>query len=269
MDLIRELCAWLCEGIYTLIAGLYNLFMNISRVELLTSDQIHPIYQRITMILTIVMVFYVTFETVKFVIQPDQFSDKEKGASKIVIRMVLVVLLIAFVPQIFSTAYWVQNKIFDTQVFSKVILGKQNVESDEFGKNLSYNILSMFYSLDTESFSESELEKAKCEKVPCKQLVAMNYNQLRTEGKLTLLAEGINGKDKNFTDPSTGSKVKKYYINFNGLFAVGVGAFIAYMLLLYCVDAGVRVVQLLYLQIIAPIPIMAYLSQLYLQIFSL
>lgn len=258
-DGLRTLCAWLCSAIYMLIAGLYDLFMNISRVELLTSDQIQPIYQRITMILTIVMVFYVTFETVKFVIQPEQFSDKEKGAQKIVIRMVMVVLLIAFVPQIFSGAYWVQNKIFDTQVFSKVILGKQSVNSDEFGKNLSYNIFSMFYSLDTESFSESELESKKCGSIPCKQVVLMNYNQLQTEGKLTLIYEGLNESGKT-TDSTTGEKVEKYYINFNGLFAVVVGGFIAYMLLLYCVDAGVRVVQLLYLQIIAPIPIMGYLS---------
>lgn len=259
IDGLRLLCAWLCEAIYGLIAGLYDLFMNISRVELLTSEQIHPIYQRITMILTIVMVFYVTFETVKFVIQPEQFSDKEKGASKIVIRMVSVVLLIAFVPQIFSGAYWVQNKIFDTQVFSKVILGKQDVNSDEFGKNLSYNIFSMFYSLDTQFYSESELESQKCDNIPCKQVVLMNYNQLKTEGKLTFLTEGLNESGKT-TDPNTGEKVERYYINFNGLFAVGVGAFIAYMLLLYCVDAGVRVIQLLYLQVIAPIPIMAYLS---------
>ena len=258
-DGLRTLCAWLCEGIYMLVASLYDLFINISRVELLTSEQIQPIYQRITMILTIVMVFYVTFEAVKFVIQPEQFSDKEKGAQKIVIRMVLVVLLIAFVPQIFSGAYWVQNKIFDTQVFSKVILGKQNVDSDQFGKNLSYNIFSMFYSLDTQAFSESDLESEKCGSIPCKQVVLMNYNQLQTEGKLTFLTEGLNESGK-AEDPNTGEKVERYYINFNGLFAVGVGAFIAYMLLLYCVDAGVRVVQLLFLQIIAPIPIMGYLS---------
>lgn len=259
-DGLRTLCAWLCQAIYILIAGLYDLFINISRVELLTSDHIQPIYQRITMILTIVMVFYVTFEAVKYVIQPEQFSDKEKGAQKIVLKMVAVVVLIAFVPKIFSGAYWVQNKIFDTQVFSKVILGKQDVSTDQFGKNLSYNIFNMFYSLDEESFTKKELEEENnCEDMTCKQLVALNLYTLQSEGRMPYLTTGINSKDK-VTENTTGNKVEKYYISFNGLFAVGVGAFIAYMLLLYCVDAGVRVIQLLFLQIIAPIPIMGYLS---------
>lgn len=260
INILRSVCAFFCDFAYRLIANLYDLFINISRVELLTSKQIQPIYQRITMILTIVMVFYVTFETVKFVIQPDKFSDKEKGASKIVLRMGAVVLLIAFVPQLFSGAYWVQNKIFDTQVFSKVILGKQNIDSSEFGKNLSYNVFSMFYSLEKDAFTESELESQNnCGSLPCKQVVLMNYNQLQTEGKLTFINEGLNEKGKT-TDENTGETFETYYIRFNGLFAVIVGGFIAYMLLLYCIDAGVRVVQLLFLQIIAPIPIMAYLS---------
>lgn len=264
MDLLRTLCAWLCQAIYWLIAGLYDLFMNISRVELLTNDDIQPIYQRVTMILTIVMVFYVTFQAVKFVIQPDGFSDKEKGASKIVLKMVGVVLLIAFVPQIFSGAYWVQNKIFDNQVIPKVILGKSSVDSQQFGKNMAYNIMNMFYYTNEAAFTKNQLENENhCgytfNKMPCKQIVSMTLHQLQTEGKLSLLTVGLNDKDK-VVEKNTGKRVEEYYIEFNGLFAVGVGAFIAYMLLLYCIDAGVRVVQLLFLQIIAPIPIMGYLS---------
>ena len=156
IDALRGLGAVLCNAIYPLIAILYDLFMKVSRVELLTSDYIQPIYQRITMILTIVMVFYVTFEMVKFVVEPDNFSNKEKGAPKIVLRMVLVVILIAFVPRIFGIAYKVQNKIFDTQVFSKVILGTSETKTDQLGKNLSHNIFNMFYYVDDESFTTKE-----------------------------------------------------------------------------------------------------------------
>lgn len=259
-DGLRSLGAVLCQVIYMLIAGLYDLFINISRVELLSSENIQPIYQRITMILTIVMVFYVTFETVKFVIQPEQFSDKEKGASKIVLRMILVVLLIAFVPKIFTWGYQIQNKIFDTQVFSKVILGKKDVNVGEFGKNLSYNVFNMFYKADEESFTKEQLEsEPNCDKIPCKNVVMLNLSKLRTDGNLPSLHVGLNNKG-DVIDEGSGQKIQKYYINFNWIFAVGVGAFVAYILLLYCIDAGVRVVQLLFLQIIAPIPIMGYLS---------
>ena len=130
-DLLRELCAWLCEFIYQLIAWLDELFGNVSRVEILKpdSDAVKSIYQRITMILTIVMIFYVTFETVKYVMQPESFSDKEKGGGKLVLKMILVVILIAFVPDIFKWTNKFQNVIFDNQIFSQVILGKQTIDT--------------------------------------------------------------------------------------------------------------------------------------------
>lgn len=259
-DLLRGLWGSLCQFFYWLIAWLYDLFINISRVEFLTSENIKPIYQRITMILTIIMVFYVTFEVVKYVIQPEEFSDKEKGASKLVLKMVLVVIMIAFVPQIFSWAYKLQNAIFDNQIFSKVILGKQTANTEEFGRTFSANILGMFYYTDQETWSQKELEEdAKCENVPCRNIVTMNLNSLVEYGEIPLMHVGLTSKGKK-TDEGTGSGVNKYYIHFDGLFATIVGGFIVYMLVLYCVDAGVRVAQLAFLQIVAPIPIIGYLA---------
>ena len=195
ISVLRGLGAVLCNAIYPLIAILYDLFMKVSRVELLTSDYIQPIYQRVTMILAIVMVFYVTFEMVKFVVEPDNFSSKDKGAPKIVVRMILVVVLIAFVPKIFSIAYQIQNKIFDTQIFSKIILGKTEIETDQLGKNLSYNIFSMFYYVDDESFTAKELEeKANCDEMPCKQLVSINLYKFQQDGKFPMINSGLSSK---------------------------------------------------------------------------
>ena len=83
------------------------------------------------------MLFYVTFQTVKYVIEPDKFSDKEQGAGKVVTKMILVVLLIAMVPQIFSLAYTLQNSILKNQIFSKIILGKQDTDVTTYGRSFS------------------------------------------------------------------------------------------------------------------------------------
>ena len=108
--ILRNIWASLCQLIYKLVAFLYELFMNVAKVKLLTQDDIKPIYQRITLILAIVMVFYVSFEVVKYIISPDTITDKEKGASGVVKRMIIVVVLIAMVPTMFEKAYEV-NKI--------------------------------------------------------------------------------------------------------------------------------------------------------------
>ena len=127
---LRVVAAMVCKLIYKLIALIYELFMTIARVNILSSEEIAPIYQRVTMILTIVMVFYITFEFVKYVVQPDTINDKEKGAGNVALKMIVVILLIAFVPRIFTMAYDLQGRIIDNQAISKIILGNTNIEID-------------------------------------------------------------------------------------------------------------------------------------------
>lgn len=261
-DKLRELWASLCQFIYKGIAWVYELFMNISKIEILSSDDIQPIYQRITMILAIIMVFYVTFEFVKFVIEPDKMTDKEKGASSIVKRMVIVVVLIAFVPNIFSLAYKAQNAIFDNQVFSKVILGKQNIKVGSYGKTFASNMFGMFYYVDEETWIElgKDPDDLDCEKLKCKQVVNLNLQSLSNQGDMPWLLYGITEKTKAASPTINNKKDQVYNITFDWLLAIGAGGFIFYILVLYCIDAGSRVAKLAFLQIIAPIPIIGYLS---------
>lgn len=254
-EIFRGLMALLCQAIYPLIAFLYNLFINISKVNILSSDTIKPIYQRVTMILTIIMIFYVTFEFVKFIVQPDGISDKEKGVGKIVYKMIAVVVLIALVPDIFTGAMKLQGAIVDKNVIGKVILGTGGNVGDNFGTNFSSQIFSMFYNLNEEYADE------ECDDIPCGAVVGMNIKSLRENGHLKYLTAGLNaGGEVTITQDGQEHKMNVSYINFDGLFAVVVGVFIGYILILYCIDVGVRWAQLVYLQIIAPIPIIGFLS---------
>ena len=115
------LWARLCSIVYGLIVLAFNLFTEVSQLDILSADKVNGIYQRLTMIITIVMVFYITFEFIKYVISPDTISDKEKGAGKVVARIVTAILLIAFVPTIFSWGYKIQQRILDTNVIPVVI----------------------------------------------------------------------------------------------------------------------------------------------------
>ena len=78
--------AFLCSIIYGLITGLFNIFDRLTNMDLLDQSNINinGIYQRMTMIITIIMIFYITFEFVKYVLQPDTINDKEKGVEGII-----------------------------------------------------------------------------------------------------------------------------------------------------------------------------------------
>ena len=53
---------------------------------------------------------------------------------------------------------------------------------------------------------------------------------------------------------------KVYYATFHGLEALLVGGFVLWVLLMYTITLAVRVVKLAFLRIIAPVPILSYLS---------
>ena len=55
---------------------------------------------------------------------------------------------------------------------------------------------------------------------------------------------------------------EKYIIDFDGggLLALFIGIIILYVIVIFTIQVGVRVIQLAYLQIIAPIPIVMYLT---------
>ena len=161
---IRVLCAYICQFLYSAIAGIFNVFMKIATYSFVDVD-VKNIYTRVTVILELIMVFYVSFEFVKYIVQPETISDKEKGVSKIGLRIVVVVLAIAFVPSIFDYAYKLQGAIINNGVISKIILGK-NISEDEDttpGGTFSTLMLDTFYHYDEDLHGDQECEKnIKC-----------------------------------------------------------------------------------------------------------
>lgn len=254
VKVLRSLAAVICNFLYRIIATMYQLFMTISRLDILSSDQIAPIYQRITMILTIVMTFYITFEFVKYTIQPDMMTDKDKGMGNILQRIVLVVIMIAFVPTIFRFAYSLQSRIVESQLISKVLLGRTNTNYVSYGNEFSAVMLNLFYDVDPDNCSN--MRKGDCTKAST--TVTNNLNNLKTKGTVDIASDINLAADEEFNLVPLLAEIDPA-IKFDGIFAIIVGVFIAYVLAMYCIDLGARYVQLIFLQIISPIAIMGYL----------
>lgn len=249
---IRKFGAIICDVIYTLISKVYELFITVARLNILSSPQIQPIYQRVTMILTIVMVFYITFEFVKYTISPDTITDKEKGAGNILKRVIIVISLIALVPEIFTTAYKLQNRIIETQLISKVILGTSSTDYTTYGNEFSANTLNLFYYYDEDACSSSSAGLIN-ECGEAQKTVTENLNKIRTTGDSDIVT-GINLASGKATFKEVNPAIK-----FNGILAIIVGGFILYILVMYSIDVGTRYAQLIFLQVISPIAIMGYI----------
>lgn len=240
--------AVLCVPVYMLIRTMYNLFIKIAELDILSNADMNEIYKRVTMIITIVMAFYVIFNIIKYTISPDTVTDKEKGAYNIVYRMIVVILLIAFVPEIFSMAYKIQNRIISSQVIPKVIMGHEAWDYSTYGSSFAADTFSAFYRVDRDHCED------KCDEA--EQHVSLIIEDIRQGGSVVPILGAIWGQ-VGISDKGT---VPAKAVEFDGLLALLFGGFAVYVLFLYCIDVAVRYVQLLYLQIISPIAIVGYIS---------
>ena len=75
-DALNYLAAWLCQAIYPLIAYLYRIFYNLGDLRIINNEKIDPIYNRVTLILGLAMLFFVVFQLIQYIIEPYNFSDK-------------------------------------------------------------------------------------------------------------------------------------------------------------------------------------------------
>ena len=122
-DALDSLMAWLCQVIYPLIAYAYKLFYNIGTLRIIKDENLTPIYNRITLILGLVMLFVITFQLIQYVMEPDNFNDKEKGLGKVMYRMIISVILIDFVPYIFDFVH--PTTFYTHHFFQQILLNNQ------------------------------------------------------------------------------------------------------------------------------------------------
>ena len=253
---LRKVAGSICNAIYSLISILFDVFYNLANIRILNARYevngvwhdapITVIYKRVTLLLGIIMVFYVTFQFIKYVLEPDTFSDKEKGGEKLVFKLIIVVVLMGTVPTIFDKAYDIQRLILNSHLIDKVLIGHTDTEMSSFGKSMSASVFSLFYYLDDVTSKDFDCKNG----ITCQETINMNISNLATTGSMPMITSGL-GIEVNDN---------KFAIHFDAWFAMGVGLFLCYILVLYVIDIGVRVAQLTYLQIIAPIPIISYLS---------
>lgn len=256
---IRSLCASLCNVIYPLMAKLYDVFLEIGSI--LYNDTFSGIYDRISLIIGVFMVFRVIFWLIELLVNPDGIGDKEKNPGNIVKKVFISVLLLATTPRIFKLAFDIQHDIISEGVIEEIIVGENNASSDfNMGRFLAAEVFNNFLTNNPDPDSNKIDED-------CNMLVADGnsdietsvYFELKNYGTMNRLTSHkcLTARWKNSDGKSDQGE---YKLDFSGLFAVGVGAFVTWMLLMYCISAGTRCVQLIFLQVIAPIPIMCYLT---------
>lgn len=256
--------AWigLCELIdilvYNLISVAYQIFSVISRASLFNeSSGVNDIVSRFSIILGIGMLFVLAYNIILLIMNPDKVSSGgDKSLKGIAKNFVIAVVMLTCYSTVFNYMAKLQNDIIESQVIENIILGGDG-SNGETTKNMGSKVATMIFSTfyhPTTSTGEA-LTYQDCLKDPSQEKLCETY--------VTAYRAGEDGKIGSFIGDSTILQAIIDDENFEYLYIISTicGVVALLMFVSYTIDIGVRVAKLAFLQIIAPIPIMLYVTK--------
>lgn len=162
-DIFRSILSLFDRVVYWFLELLVALFDQIASVRVFENDTIKAFSERIFFLVTVIMVFKVSFSIIKYIINPDTFSDNERGMGKVIQNVILVLVSLVCIQPIFQFSYDLQDRILESQIIEKVILGVKidentdGVSADE-QKNVKdripFNLLTSFIRPNAEYIPE-------------------------------------------------------------------------------------------------------------------
>ena len=266
---IKTLFLDLCSAVYKLIVYTFDIFFTLGEAKILDDPTIQGIYTRVGLILGLFMIFRLTFAGIQYLIDPDTMLDKQKGIGNIVKKVLLVVLLLGSTQYLFKKAYELQHLIIEDNVLSRIILQESGTPESKGGE-LAYQIFIPFFQPNDAVINycnkdgncnndSNNYEYCISQVKPQSEDTVLKFDFQQTPPDMRIaymcLSESIDL-------PIDGSKKtsKEFIINFEGFVALAVAIVVLWTIMTYTIQVGVRAMQLAYLQLIAPIPIMMYLT---------
>lgn len=268
----RTLMFILCDGVYRLIYLTFYIFEKLGSARIIEDTQ--GIVNRISLIIGLFMVFRVTFAFVQYIVDPDAMLDKKKGAANIIKKIIISIVLLGSTSTLFNLAFKAQDLIIDNQIIGKIIFNSSSSNgydsdslystpenSSTFGGRLSAEVFSAFYRLNPEA-SPKDSNQEDCKTWLTNDDGNSGYSKLKekiaqNKGALSGYKNSPAAICLNEQDSSD-----EYIVDFDagGFLALAFGIAVLYTIFIFIIQVGVRVIQLAYLQIIAPIPIIMYIT---------
>lgn len=280
LGIIRGLFAAIDKVVVWLVESLYSLIFDIASVQIFTNKELGDFASRITVILTIFMLFKLSFSFLNYIINPDNMTDKGKGVSKLIQNIAVSLVLLVSYQFIFDKAMELQQKIIDNETIPKLIFGAgAGTKASQGAKNpgtLSFALFSSFVlpnselpeacsgyafktnpadngcDLSSYTVDVTDYTDPKGNKISADQPDAVNkqFNKI-VEYKDThsLLGHMISWKEGEI-----------YAFDYKFIISTACGVFAALVLLSFCFDVAIRTIKFAFLRLIAPIPIISYID---------
>lgn len=272
--LVFSLLGWVIEGIF-----------NLSTLNVNT-EFVKTLYTRVYVLLSVFMVFKLSFSFLKYLVSPDAMTDKEQGVGKLVGRIVtMIVMLIVFPIVAFQGISSMGNRtilqILQDGVITtipRVILGtgikentndegsasKFNVKTN--GEQLALSMLKSFYypSVCPGGAAEDEKYASACNEYfsggTGSVEMEVTTSSVWSGSKSVTAVNSISDFKKSVNEYISGADGKPYAWRYMWPLTTITGILLIVVMLGISIDVAIRAFKLLILEVMAPVPIMSYID---------
>lgn len=261
------LLMWIDTIIYGFVDYVYDIFNALAKVNLFKTEDYQTIVSRIYVILGLIMLFVLAYSLLKAVINPDEFAKGESSFPKLIKNVVVSLAIIAILPTAFTVAFNFQNAVLNKNTIPGLVFG---VNSEDYnkatdadaGRDMSYYVLSAFLHpnfdwCNEKGYAVNDNESGDVNLSECASEIDGDGDWLLTNGEdLKSVTENFKAGSYDisaFNDFGESAAAGK--LTYNVFISTIAGVFLLYVLLNFCFDMAVRVVKLMFFQIIAPIPV--------------
>ena len=242
---IRGIFGLLDEIIYSLFGMLIRAYFQLSEVSF-AGPAINALKTRVYIFITIFMIFRVAISLLQAMVNPDVANDKKAGVGTVVSRVAVSLMLLVAVPVLmdnilFGETNGKSHQQIIASIVPRLILGgsandamsNSDVQSN-IGQHIASSAFSAFFTID-EDCGEGE------------------------EFKLTNMKVSSIGNHVNDTCEAE-HKSKYFKYNYSMGLSTVCGVIMVVIIIGYSLDLVSRMIKLQVLEILAPIPIVAYVD---------
>ena len=249
-------------AVYDLIGYIYEIFLGLAKLNLFSNEDYQDIVSRIYVILGMVMLFFLAYTLLKAVINPDDFSKGEMSAPKLIKNIISSLIIIAVLPMIFTYAFNIQNALLNNNTITKIVLGSNETAEEvkaKAGRELAFYFYRAFLYPEPDFCKESGYvdDSGIIDLDGCSTKILGNGSWFVTNGRpLTDTDKIVLHGNASFRIYSQYSEtIRDGKLHYTFLISTLGGAFILYVLANFCFDLALRVIKLMFYQMIAPIAV--------------
>lgn len=257
LDPIVSLLIFIDGLLYDLVGNVFDIFNFFATFSLFDNDTYKRIINRIYIILGLIMLFALSYSLLRAVINPDEFSKGETTFPKLIKNVVISLIIITILPTIFQFATNIQKVIINQNTIPQIILGEDacNEKKTTPGKIIAYHSFTSFFYPSADKCDSDDIDKC-----------AENISSSNEESKASesgnaanykkISDDILNGKNVSFAEFNRLTyNVVEGEITYIFLVSTIFGGFLLWVIANFCFDMAVRVIKLMFFEIIAPIPV--------------